>query len=353
MPQPQGSNETRLPRAVLRQSAALQARLDGRNKPPESEQLNPTQVASEGEGGEPSKTELAARATSDLEVANIYSPEDPRKGEDAAYWKARFGSTSGLLARERTESRQRMNALQTQVSELQGQIETLKLSTPTAAAKPDIATFFTPEQIAKYGDEQCEVMATTAMRAASETAKKLVDAAVQPLKEQRETTQRNEVETAKQAFNDELTRLYPNWPTDDVDPSWIAWLEEIDDMTEEPRGKILDSHVRRGNAGGAARMFKAWKASKKPAPAPAAAAPPPPPPAPPMTPSSRAGAPGPGDGGTQVANSEAAAKGVPSAVEIKDFYKRQAIKKPGQQGYVTDKERTEFEARLRLRYAPA
>ena len=34
--------------------------------------------------------------------------------------------------------------------------------------------------------------------------------------------------------------------------------------------------------------------------------------------------------------------------EIKDFYTRSAIKKPGQFGYVTDKERAEFEARLKL-----
>ena len=43
-----------------------------------------------------------------------------------------------------------------------------------------------------------------------------------------------------------------------------------------------------------------------------------------------------------------AGTGYPTQAEIKDFYKRSATKKPGDVGFVTDKERAEFEARLKL-----
>ena len=43
-----------------------------------------------------------------------------------------------------------------------------------------------------------------------------------------------------------------------------------------------------------------------------------------------------------------AGTGYPDPGRDQDFYKRSATKKPGDVGFVTDKERAEFEARLKL-----
>lgn len=341
MQQPSGSTEVRLPRAVIRRSAALQARIDARDKPAEPEIPNPVGTAAPA-------LAPAVATTPPADTPPATPVGDPRDA-DPNYWKQRFNVTSGLLTRERAEITAERGRTQHRITELQGQIETLQSQAP--APKIDIKQFFTDEQIAKYGPEQCEVMAATAMSAARVTAKTLVDAAVQPLKQERQDTQARDDAASMTRFKEQLTELHPGWTVDDESAAWRSWLQEEDETTGQIRQTLLDGHVASRYAAGAARMFKAWKAIA--AAAPAAPAPPPPaPPAPPIAPSGRGAAPGPGDAPAR-APEVAAVAGYPSAAEIKDFYKRAAAKRPGQPGHVTDKERTEFEARLALRNAPA
>jgi hypothetical protein len=339
--QPTQASETRLPRAVLRRSAAIAERIAARDKPPvESEALIPeTTPPASAAPAEPPKIAIAAGAKTEAELEAVYSENDDPRKNDVAYWKSRALSTAGLLARERMENVNRTNTLRQQMTELQSEVDTLKSQAPEP--EPKIEDFFTPEEIEKYGPEQCKVMARTAMRA-NRKAEKPVAAAQPPKTPQPDEAQQRAV--AK--FQDELTEHYPDWPTADKDKRWLAWLDEIDIATGEPRGRTLDAFVVTGNARGAAGMFRAWEKSL--APAPVAATPPPPPPAPPMTPSSRAATPGPGDAPSVPANAAAAAKGRPSAKEIKDFYTRASTKRKGQPGYVTDQERADFEARIAL-----
>jgi hypothetical protein len=329
--QPTQASETRLPRAVLRRSAALAERIAARGKPAEPDTLIESAPAA------PAATPAAAPPPP-AEPQAATPPADPRDS-DPNYWRQRFQVTSGILTREREERATERGRLNQRVTELQGEVDTLKSQAPEP--EPKIEDFFSPEEIEKYGPEQCKVMARTAMRANRKVVKP--DAAVQPPKDPQpdEAQQR-----AVAQFQDGLTEHYPNWPVADKDKRWLAWLDEIDDATGEPRGKTLDAFVVTGSFRGAAGMFKAWEKSL--APAPAAATPPPPPPAPPMTPSSRAATPGPGDAPSVPANAAAAAKGRPSAKEIKDFYTRASTKRKGQPGYVTDQERADFEARIAL-----
>lgn len=329
----QASNETRLPRAVIRQRDALNQRIADRNKPVEPE--TPPVVAA-------APAEKPASTTPQPVEPQAATPAIDSRDTDPNYWKQRFNVTEGILRRERDERATERTNLNRRVTELQSEVETLKTKVPEPEI--DLAEFFTSEEREKYGDEQCKVMARTAMRAGR--AVKKPDAAAPPPASQPNAA----AEAAKQEFTDKLTEFYPAWPVSDKDPRWLAWLDEIDNATGEPRGKTLDAFVVTGNARGAAGMFKAWE--KAIAPAPAVAAPPPPAPAtPPIAPSSRAATPGPGDAPAVPANAEAAAKGRPSADEIKDFYKRSSTKRKGQLGYVTDQERAAFEARLALPHA--
>lgn len=335
----QASNEMRLPRAVQRQRDALQARLDARNKPPESETPNLEAPPAGGTPGETPKIELAAKATTTAELDSIYGPgaDDPRK-DDVTYWKARALATAGLLATERTGNTQRLGVVRQQVTELQGQIETLKTQAP--APKIDVTQFYTAEQIEKYGIEQCEVMAATAMSAARQTAKGLVDAAVLPLQQERDAAIQRERDAATGRFQEQLTALFPTWADADKDPSWLAYLKDLDD-NGYPRQDLLNAHIGRANARGCAAMLQAWARSKAPALAT------PTPPAPPISPSGRGAG-----GGPDLALAEptsAGGKGYPTSAEIKDYYKRSSSVKKGGLGFVTDAERTEFETRLKLR----
>jgi hypothetical protein len=312
-------NDTKLPRAILKRSAAINARYA---KTDESE--------IPAAGAAAPATEPASNPATPAEPAAPAVVVDPREN-DPAYWKQRFSVTSGLLARERDDNSTALRGLRQRVSELQGQLEVAQASRP--AGEPvavDVKKFFTDAQIEQYGPEQCETMARAAMTAAHETAKTLVDAAVRPFKEEQQTREEDDKARVMREFKDKLFELVPDWQEIDKDQRWLDWLAD-DDENGVSRQGVLTEHIERQNAARAAKMFLAWKKSVAPAPAAPAA-----PAQPPITPS------GTGAGGGEGPANAAAVPGAgrPTATEIKDFYKRAAL------GKVKPEERVAFEARL-------
>lgn len=255
---------------------------------------------------------------------------DPREN-DPAYWKQRFSVTQGMLAKERDDRRKEREAHDQRLTELQ----TRTSAAPAAEPDIDLALFYTPAEIETYGEEQCRVMARAAMRAATATTKAQVDAEVRPLKEQREREATETAERKKQEFIDKLVELHPGYQQDDVDPRWLAWLDQLNDDGEQRQG-VLNRHIATSNAAAIANMFKSWRKSIPAAPVP------------PVAPSGTGAAPA-GDGTPPTAEALAGLT-APSKAEVADFYKRSATKRRGQPGFVTDEERVQFEARLKLQH---
>lgn len=323
------SNETKLPRAVIKRSAAIAARYA---KPDEPDEPNPA-----SENAAPASPPAAPPAPP-IDAQPPTPPADPRV-TDPAYWQQRFQVTQGILSRERQERATQVEDLHRKVDDLTAQLRTSQVTKPTDD-KIDVTQFYTPEQIEKYGEEQCESMARTAMRAASKVAQDQIAAAVQPLKDQQTRAVANAAADAKRTFVEQLTELYPNYAAVDVDPRWLKWLAEDENGVE--RNDILQIHIDKRDARAIARMLKAWEKTTVAAPAPV------PPPAPPITPSGSGASPG-SDAPEAPRNPAAAEAGYPGKAEIKDFYKRAATVRKGQPGYVTDQDRVAFEARLALR----
>jgi hypothetical protein len=303
----QAKNEVRLPRAVVERSARIQADLDARNAQRESE-LHPPAPAPAAETP-PAPTPPAA---------------DPREN-DPAYWKQRHKVTEGLLRVERDGRIADAQAANQRIAELNAQIQTLQAGAP--AAPTDVSRFFTPEQIEKFGEEQCRVMATAAEAAARTEAQTLIAAQVQPLVDARKADQAAAVQAANQRFQDALTEAYPTWREVDITQPWHDWLAQVDESSGLTRQAILDNFGRQRNAPRIAEMFKRFEESTRV-------------PVPPLAPHGTAG-----NGGGNAPPPPAAPSGYPSPSEIKDFYKRSAI------GKVTDAERATFEARLKPRSA--
>ncbi len=317
-------NEVKLPRAVLRRSAAIQARIDARNKPAEPE-IIPT-------GDAAPATPPAAALAPPAEPQAAAPAADPRDS-DPSYWKQRFSVTEGILRRERTDRATERDSLYQRIAKAEDDLRTLQATAKPADDVIDLALFYTPAQIEQYGEEQCRVMATTALRAARQTAQASIDAAVRPLQERQERQQTDSAAEARQGFEDALTEQLPNWREIDADNRWRAWLAE-EDENEVVRQTVLNVYLQKGNAVGAARMMKKWIATVAPAPAAAT-------PTPPITPSGSGANP---EGGNAPPPSPAAQAGAPTDVEVRDFYKRSAL------GKVKPDERTAFEARLALRH---
>lgn len=313
-------NETRLPRAVLRISESVQARIDQRNaeRGPKTDPVDPTATA------QPPQT---ATPPADL-TPGPQVQEDPRES-NPVYWKQRFLSTEGRLKAAVAAHREETEALHQRVNELTEQIRTLQASAP--APKTDLGELLTPEQVETLGEEQAQVVVETVMKAARRQVDAAIAAAVQPLQEQSRRQQASDKEARKRQFLDDLIELVPDYSEIDVAPGWLAWLAEVDQATGYVRQDLLDGHIVKGNAQAVAKFFNAYKTTLPKTPAPPVAA---------------AGS-GAGPSGDALPNPNMGLT-KPTPAEITDYYKRLSTKRKGQPGYVTDQERVEFEKRLKL-----
>lgn len=314
------SNQTQLPRAVRAQMARVNALLETKrpdDAPPASGAPSST-TTPPAEGGAPTPQPPAAPPTA--------PSADPRE-TDPTYWRQRFKVTEGMLRQAHERHAAEIERRDEELQQLRAKVRELEANREPQQ-KADLTAFFTPEQIDRFGEDQCQAMATAALKAASQQAEQLFEAQVKPIQErsQAEAQKRHEAKTA--AFWERLTELYPAWETTNAKPEWLTWLQGEDPATGMVLDSILQTHFRALDADKVALMFQRFeKANAKPTP--------------PVQPAGAGG----GGSGTPPANDPAAAKGYPSAAEIKDFYKRSALRK------VSDKERVEFEARLRLKAA--
>lgn len=320
------TNEVKLPRAVLRRSAAIEQRiaeLKAGATPPETPPVVTDPQAPTAETPPPIENPVPPAP-----------PADPRES-DPAYWKQRFQTADGIARRQASEHKAATVGLNQQVTELQEQVRTLQAAQPVAPT--ELSKVFSPEDVEKYGEAQCRAMLTAAEAAADGRFQKLVEAEIKPLKDaakQRETDatkqQTDEAEAAKTRFRVDLALAYPKFAEVDVSPGWLAWLDDLDESSGLPRGQILHAHVRNGNVAATARMFKTYEALTAP-------------PAPPVAPHGGAG----DGGGLPSSAAPTIAGGAPTDAEVREFYKRSALNK------VTREERLAFEARMKLRHPQA
>lgn len=310
----QALNETRLPRAVLKRSAAIQARLDAQKAESEASAADPNAPPAppSAEAAPPVAPTPPAPAT------------DPREN-DPAYWKQRFNVTAGVLRVERDERAAEAADFNRRIAELEDQIRNLQATTPPAPAAVDATTILTQEQIETLGTEEAQAVVDAALKVARETAQKAIEAEVKPLRDARARDAADAQRARDNAFLEKLYELAPD--LDDKDENWLAWLAQEDEATGLQRQAILTQHVAKRDAVKAAKMHAQWKASTA-APAP---------PAPPVSPSGSGAAPA----GIDLKQPRLLTPA--TNAEVREFSKRAAL------GKVTDAERKEFEARVKLR----
>jgi hypothetical protein len=301
----QAKNEVRLPRAVQARVDRNQAVIDAQRQPAEPEPS-------------PNPTEVAPPRPPEVQV-------DPRDS-DPAYWKQRFNVVDGRIKAISEERRSERFTWEQQVAELNAQIRSLQAGTSTALT--DVSAYFTPEQVEKFGEEQCRVMATAAQAAAKKEAQELIETQVKPLVDARKADQTAAAEATTQRFWDLLTEQYPQCREVDVTPGWHAWLAETDDASGVTRQSIAVALAQRQDVVRLAKMFRQYEESTRA-------------PVPPAAPHGTAG----NGGGNAPPPAQVAQGGYPSQGEIKEFYKRSAL------GKVKDEERIAFEARLKPRTA--
>lgn len=311
-------NETPLPRSIQRQMLRVKERIEAKTNP------DPGATPPNADVTDTAGTEPAPQGDSKPAPA-----ADPREN-DPAYWRQRFNVTQGMLRSLQERTREEAAAKEQELTELRERVATLEAQTAATPGKPDIKAFFTDEQIAQFGEEQCEAMAGAAVKAARDQAQTLIDAQVKPIKDKTQRDTAAAEQRAEDEFWEKLAELTPDYDEVNKDPAWLVWLAEEDDQLGEQRQLTLNRFRARRDAAKVSAMFERFK--KQAGKAPTAQ--------PPVAPRG-----GPGGGGNEAPPSNQPAKGYPTSEEKKDFYKRAKL------GKVSDKERLEFEARLKSQAA--
>lgn len=67
--------------------------------------------------------------------------------------------------------------------------------------------------------------------------------------------------TSAEVFDDALTRQVPNWRQVNVDPAFIAWLQEEEGFTGKTKLDLLTDAYSKGDLNRTARFFKAYEAA--------------------------------------------------------------------------------------------
>jgi len=325
MPQTATSLEKPLPRAIVRQSERVAQIVAESQTPGPSDATPPASNEPAIVPVEPSPPAPQIAAA---------PPADPRES-DPDYWKQRYLVTQGIVERERRDRVARERELQRETDQLRNELRTAQQAQPTAPAEIDLTKYFTPEQIAQYGEEQCKTLAGVADRVAREQVQASVAAELKPIQERQERDAQEGQRERAAVFYDALAALVPDYEAINATDGWKEWLGVADEASGYLRNDLLQRHAGSLDAARVGRMFNEYKATLTPATPQAV---------PPVA--VRSGG-GPQDV-PQALNNPHAAKGYPTKSEIDAFYKRASTKRPGQPGYVTDKERAEFEARLQL-----
>lgn len=312
------TNETRLPRAVLKMSQALN------DKYPVSETKtpDPAENVPPVEGQDPPGEHAATPADPKQQP-----PADPRES-DPEYWKQRFKCTAGVLATERTDRKAQVLQFNQRLTELQERVAQLQAK-PTNEPT-DLGKYFTPEQVEELGEEECHARVAMIEKAVKDQLSAVIEREVKPLRDQREMQQVHDAQDRKAVFLDKLAELVPEYADIDTDQTFLSWLEQVND-DGIVRGDVLNKHVAAFNAPMVAKVFRDFMKTRTPAPQP------------PVTPH------GSGAGGSNTSPQTSSHLRPPTDAEMRDYFKRAATRRKGQPGYVTDQERAEFEARLKLR----
>jgi hypothetical protein len=322
----QAKNETRLPRAVLRRSAAIADRLAARDAAGQ-ETPDPAVTAATVPEEPPPEPATTAADTPPLPAPPAppvaAAAEDPRDN-DLGYWKQKAKSVTGRLAAAKQEHDAEVQVMSQQIRELQEEVAALKASKPPEPI--DLGAYFTPEQVEELGEDQCRAILAASEKRSQDAVKQAVDAALKPLQAQQQREQKSTLQSRRHAFEDELAEQVPDYVAIDKNPDWLAWLEEEDEATGIVRGVALNSHVERLDAQKVARIFKAYLKQTVVVPQPPVAA----------------RGTGAGPSGEPPAATPASTRGPLTAQEKKAFFTRSAL------GKVSDRERAEFEARLKL-----
>jgi hypothetical protein len=186
-------------------------------------------------------------------------PTEPVVPEET--WQQKYKTLKGMYDAEVPRLHADLRELKSQVESLRKAAEA-KPAEPVKPATPE--KLVTDADVEAFGSDLIEVQRKVAREVAAEFRGELdaMKAENDKLREQLNATG-NQVSEA--TFEQRLHRLVPDFEAVNVDPKWVAWLNEVDPLLRGPRLTVAQEAFNRGDAEGIAHYVSLYKATLAPA----------------------------------------------------------------------------------------
>ena len=185
-------------------------------------------------------------------------PTEPAIAEET--WQSRYIALKGKYDAE-------VPRLHADVRELKAQVDNLRKASetkPVETKKPTVAEkLVTDADVEAFGSDLIEVQRKVAREVAAEFRGELdtMRAENEKLREQLTSTG---TQVSEASFEQRLYRMVPDFEAVNVDPKWIAWLNEVDPLLRAPRSSVAQQAFNRGDAEGVAHYVALFKQNSKP-----------------------------------------------------------------------------------------
>jgi len=210
---------------------------------------------------------FASQSNPEPQVSVEETPPAPQPKDDV--WQARYLSLKGIFEKEVPQLQHQVKVLQ---SDLSTAVERLNRASEQKEQTPEQPQVADPRDVENFGADLVDMVSRVASQAIGR-ASQVLDAKIAQFESQiaqlsdamKGTTQQVAV-TAEQSFFDRVTKLVPTWEQTNADPSFLAWLAEVDPVYGMNRQAALDRARSELNAEQAAAVFNAYLGPKKAAP---------------------------------------------------------------------------------------
>lgn len=161
-------------------------------------------------------------------------------------WEHRFKVLQGKYNSEVPRFAEQVRELTKRLEGLEYENQKLKEEPP----KPLVSQ----QEIDEYGEGLIDVARRIAQE---EVAKKQSE--IDSLKRQLDSVSQAATNTASNDFYRSLTEMVPDWEQLNTDPNFLKWLEEIDELTGEPRMSLLTRVEQQRDPVRVAKFFTSYK----------------------------------------------------------------------------------------------
>ena len=187
-------------------------------------------------------------------------PTEPVVAEEK--WEQKYKTLKGMYDAEVPRLHADLRELKSQVENLRKAAEAKPVEPVKPAAQEKLVT---DADVEAFGSDLIEVQRKVAREVAAEFRGEL-DAMRAENEKLREQLNATGTQVSEATFEQRLHRLVPDFEAVNVDPKWIAWLNEVDPLLRGPRMTVAQEAFNRGDAEGIAHYVSLFKATLAPTP---------------------------------------------------------------------------------------